>query len=92
MKKTITIYNGTILEEGKKYRWSGNSNTEYDKHIWMNFRCKIKKIDGIEITIYDYEQGAEYIFTDNGFIKVGAIFTPYRPWGFIDGIKKLFKR
>jgi hypothetical protein len=90
MKKriTITIYNGTILEEGKKYKWSGCSKSTYEKHTWMNFRCKIKKIDGVEITIYDYEQGAEYIFTDDGFIKIGATFTPIDTFGFW---KKLFK-
>ena len=91
MKKTITIYNGTILEEGKKYKWSGQSKSLYENHAWQNFRCKIKKIDGVEVTIYDYEQGAEYIFTDNGFIKMNASFIPFNPWGFIDGIKKLFK-
>lgn len=92
MKKTVTIYNGTVLEEGKKYQWSGSSDNPYDKHTWVNFRCKIRKINGTEITIYDYEQGAEYIFTDSGFVMVGATFEPYKPWGFMDGIKKLFKR
>lgn len=86
MKNTITIYNGTILEEGKKYQWSGESKSLYENHIWKNFRCKIRKIDGVEITIYDYDQGAEYIFTDDGFIKIGATFTPYSPWGFLNNI------
>lgn len=86
--KTITIYNGTILEEGKKYKWSGQSSSLYENHVWQNFRCKIKKIDGVEITIYDYEQGAEYIFTDDGFKKISATFIPIENFGFF---KKLFK-
>lgn len=88
MKKTITIYNGTVLEEGKKYRWSGQSDNPYSQYKWNNFRCKIRRIEGVEITIYDYEQGMEYIFTDSGFVMIGATFTPIETFGFW---KKLFK-
>lgn len=88
MKKSITIYNGTVLEEGKKYLWSGHTTNQYDRRSWANFRCKIRKIDGVEVTIYDYENRDEYIFTDNGFVKVEATFTPIETLGFF---KKLFK-
>jgi len=89
MKKTITIYNGTILEEGKRYKWSGQSKDLYQNHTWMNLLCKIKKIDGVEITIYDYENGADYIFTDDGLIKVQATFTPIEKCKFFKNLFKL---
>ena len=90
MKKTIKIYDGTILEEGKKYKWSGHSDDMYYNHIWNNFRCKIKKIDGIEITIRDYENETDYIFTDSGLIKIEAKFTPTDNIGGF--FKKLFNK
>jgi hypothetical protein len=89
MKKTITIYDGTVLEEGKKYRWSGKTENSYGSYVWDNFRCKIRRINGIEITIYDYENRVEYIFTDNGLIKIGAKFVLIKTFGFF---AKLFKK
>ena len=89
--KTITIHNGTVLEEGKKYKWSGQDDYLNGGHSWNNFRCKIKKIVGIEITIYDYENRSEYIFSDDGLIKIQAKFVAINNGKFMNTIKKLFK-
>ena len=56
-------YDNTILVEGKKYKWSGCSDGLYTSHRWTDMKCKIRKIDGDIIYIYDYYDNKEYKFT-----------------------------
>ena len=65
MKKEFKTYDNTILVEGKRYRWSGNSDGIYTSFKWSNTHCKIIKIDTDKIHIYDYSDIKEYVFTNH---------------------------
>ena len=88
--KTITIYDGTVLTEGRKYKWSGYMNSHLD-YTWTDFMCKIKLIEGQEITVHDYVNMVDYIYTDNGFIKVKAKFVECELTRFEKIIRKIFR-
>lgn len=63
-KLEYKTYDNTILVEGKKYRWSGYCESGlYTSTKWTNLKCKIRKIDGNQIFIYDYDDNKEWIFT-----------------------------
>lgn len=74
MKKTFVTYDGTILKEGKKYRWSGCSEGLYTGYHWKNLKCKIKYIYGEKIYIYDYDDKTEYEYTNTYFIENNVTF------------------
>lgn len=74
MKKTFETYDGTILKEGKKYKWSGHSEGLYNGYSWSGFRCKVKKIDGGDIIIYDYEDEGQYRYTNDTLKEMGITF------------------
>ena len=65
MKKEFRTYNGFILKEGKKYKWSGFSDGLYTAYRWTDCKCKIKSVDGDKITIYDYRDNIEYNYNNN---------------------------
>ena len=67
--KTFKTYNGMLLEEGKKYSWNGHSVEQNHDYKWTNFKCKIKKISEGKITIYDYQDKKEYVFTGDSLEK-----------------------
>jgi hypothetical protein len=73
MKKYKT-YNNTILIQGKKYRWSGLCGNLYSIKNWENIKCKITKIDGDTIFIYDYHDNKELEFTNEILLKNKIIF------------------
>ena len=59
----IKLNDDTILQEKKKYRWSGFSEGLYIDTSWKNLKCKIEKIEDDTIFIYDYSDNKELIFT-----------------------------
>jgi len=61
--KEIILHDGTVLVEGKRYKWSGVSEGLYTKLIWTESRCRIKKIVGDKIYIYDYDDNKQYEYT-----------------------------
>lgn len=76
-------YDGTILKEGRKYLWSGFKEGLYNDFTWVDFKCKIVKIDGIFITIYDYDDNKEYDFVNKGLEGNNVTFKKikwYRFW------------
>ena len=74
MKKRIKLNDRTILQEKKRYRWSGCSEGLYVDTSWYNMRCKIEKIEGDKIFIYDYSDNKEWEFTKDNLTKNGVVF------------------
>lgn len=74
MKKEFKTYDNTILEEGKKYRWSGFSEGLYSNRSWSHCKCKIRKIEGERIFIYDYDDMKEYDYTNSGLQNMRVTF------------------
>lgn len=66
MEKEFKTYDNTILVEGKKYRWSGFSDGLYTSYRWIDRKCKIRKIEGDKIFIYDYDDIKEYEYDNKG--------------------------
>mgnify|MGYP001285297469 CR=1 FL=1 len=63
-------FNGIILEEGKRYRWSGSR----DDWNFKNMKCKIMKVETNCIYIYDYDDNFEYQYTNENLKDINAIF------------------
>ena len=74
MKQEYKTYDNTILIVGKKYYWSGYSEGLYTDFIWRNFKCKIKRIEGDTIFIYDYSDNKEYDYKNDGLQKNAVKF------------------
>jgi len=74
MRKRIKLNDKTILQERKRYRWSGYSEGLYVDISWYNKRCKIEKIDGDIIFIYDYSDNKEWEFTKDELTKSNVVF------------------
>ena len=74
MKKKIKLIDNTILQEKKKYRWSGFSKGLYVDTSWTNLKCKIEKIEDDTIFIYDYSDNKEWEFSKEGLQKNQVTF------------------
>jgi len=72
--KKIRLLNGTILKEGKKYNWGGHTESLYTSYTWHSDKCKIVKISDEFITIYDYDEDAEYDYTIKQLAEIQATF------------------
>ena len=73
--KTFRTSDRTILVEGKKYRWSGfNDASRFFNYRWIGLKCKVTKIDGDKITIYDYDDDEETTFDNEALDKINAKF------------------
>ena len=72
--KEFKTYDNTILQVGKKYRWSGFSEGLYVDTSWSNMKCKIRKIEEDKIYIYDYDDGKEWAFTNEQLKKKQVTF------------------
>lgn len=72
---TIKLSDGTILEEGRKYRWCGVQDNLYNNYRWFWTKCKITRIsEDRVISIYDYDDNKEYDHTDESLQKIEAKF------------------
>jgi hypothetical protein len=68
-------YDNTILIQGKKYWWSGYCDCGlYTSESWHNTKCKIRKIEGNKIFIYDYQDNKEWEFTNEELCKNNVRF------------------
>ena len=74
MGKEFKTYDNTILQVGKKYRWSGFSESLYVDTSWINTKCKIIKIDEDKIYIYDYVDEKEWVFSNKDLQKMQVTF------------------
>jgi hypothetical protein len=74
MSKEFKTYDNTILVEGKKYRWSGFKEGLYWDNSWKYCKCKIRKIEGDKIFIYDYDDMKEYDYDNNGLSNLQITF------------------
>lgn len=88
MKNTFKAPDGTILVEGRKYRWNGFNEMVLCDFSWYGSKCKIAKIDGDKITIYDYDDKKEIVFTKDGLDKISARFEKNNLMGLIKCLKK----
>ena len=68
MRKEFKTYDCTILKDGKSYRWKGVTENLYNTIRWKGY-CKIRKIEGDKIFIYDYFDNKEYEYTNVGLEK-----------------------
>ena len=68
-------YDNAILIEGKKYWWSGHCDCGlYTSESWHRNKCKIRKIEGDRIFVYDYGDGKEWEFTNEELRKNSVTF------------------
>jgi len=74
MSKIIKLIDNTILQESRKYRWSGFSEGLYVDTSWKNLKCKIEKIEDDAIFIYDYSDNKEWVFTKEDLLKNRVTF------------------
>jgi hypothetical protein len=74
MKTTIKLLNDNILKEGKRYLWSGHTESLYSSLTWKNDLCKVTKIKDGVISIYDYSENSEYDYTLEQLNKIDATF------------------
>lgn len=89
MKNTFKTSDRTILVEGKKYRWCGyNDTSRFYDYRWVGLKCKVTKIDGDKITIYDYDDKEETTFDNDGLNKINARFEKNNLIGLIKCLKK----
>ena len=79
-RKEYKTYDNTILIEGKKYRWSGYSEGHYVDTVWSFSRCKIRKIEGNKIFIYDYSDNKEWEFTNKSLRENRVTFKKGYLW------------
>jgi len=80
MIATFKTYDNTILKEGKIYRWGGFTSGLYTSYKWSGSKCKITKIDGDEISVYDYDDNKEYDYDNKGLEEIGAEFLTKKQW------------
>ena len=73
MSKEFKTYDNTILVEGKKYRWSGFSEGLYTDYTWKDMKCKVRKIEGDKIFIYDYDE-KEHEYNNKSLSKMRITF------------------
>jgi len=76
MSKEFKTYDNTILEEGKTYKWSGYSEGLYSDYRWIDTKCKIRKIEGDKIFIYDYNDLKEYEYDNTKLKNMNITFKP----------------
>lgn len=81
-------YDNTILIVGEKYYWSGSSEGLYTVTHWRNLKCKIRRVDGDRIFIYDYGDNKEWEFSGNDLRKNGVIFKKRNLFNFFKVIKE----
>jgi len=63
MKTKIKLLNDNILKEGKRYLWSGHTDSLYTSLTWKHNPCKITKIKDGVVSVYDYFDNSEYDYT-----------------------------
>jgi hypothetical protein len=52
---SLQTYNGTIVESGRTYMWSGCVEGYMRFITWKDERCRITAITPTEISVYDYK-------------------------------------
>jgi hypothetical protein len=69
MKKLeFKTYDNFILKVGKMYDWSGCMEGLFKYHKWQGVKCKVTKIIGDKVFIYDYDDKMEWDF-DNKSLR-----------------------
>ena len=76
--KEFKTYDDSILVEGKKYKWSGFSEGHFFDERWIDTKCKIRKIEGEIVYIYDYNDNKEYKFDNYSLKSTNITFKPIK--------------
>ena len=67
-------YNFENLQKGKRYLWSGHSESLYTSYTWKNHLCKITSISEKSIRIYDYLDKRSYEYAIRDMEQTSAKF------------------
>lgn len=78
---------GLKLKLNKTYRWSGYDEGLYTSINWKDLKCKVTKIEGDHVYIYDYYYKEEQKYTKEELWERGITFRTYT-----DVLKDLISR
>jgi len=73
-KRTFENHDGFILKEGKKYLWSGISDGLYSCMTWTKGGCKIQKIKGDKIHVFDKHDNKIYKYRLEHLKNMSIVF------------------
>jgi hypothetical protein len=71
----IILHDGTLIELGKTYYFSGTNEGYCRSWSWKDVEVKIREVTEDSITIYDTEDNKVITYTKDGIRKSGFIFS-----------------